>query len=217
MSKVISSTISHNTRALHTLVKLVLKIIIIRSLTCATTGMIESVVALAPTNVQQTKALVLKCCRVRWTHWLLVRRAVVITNTTGIKCRESFADGMVIASNICARVNIFEKKYKITDYDRNLTILLPKLLLEIFLKHEVLKIIHFSEKYYSIRHAGLDVSQRNYKGQYIFLDLHDMCICPKNLSFCFLLLFSTLKLLLLFLHAMEITIKNYLPQLYSPL
>ena len=161
------------------------KIPIIRSLTCTTAGMIESVVTLAPANVQQTKALVLKCCRVGWTHWLLVRRAVVITNTTGIKCRESFADGMVIASNICARVNIFEKKYKITDYDRNLTILFPKLLSEIFLKHEVLKIIHFSEKYYSIRHAGLDLSQKNNKRKYIFLDLHDMCICPKNLSFLF--------------------------------
>ena len=92
---------------------------------------------------------------------------------------------MVIASNICARVNIFEKKYKITDYDRNLTILFPKLLSEIFLKHEVLKIIHFSEKYYSIRQAGLDLSQKNYKRQYIFLDLHDMCIYPKNLSFLF--------------------------------
>ena len=167
------------------LVKVVLKIIIIRSLTCTTAGMIESVVTLAPANVQQTKALVLKCCRVGWTHWLLVRRAVVITNTTGIKCRERFADGMVIASKICARVNIFEKKYKITDYDRNLTILFPKLLSEIFLKHEVLKIIHFSEKYYSIRQAGLDLSQKNYKRQYIFLDLHDMCIYPKNLSFLF--------------------------------
>ena len=72
--------------------------------------MIESVVTLAPANVQQTKALVLKCCRVGWTHWLLVRRAVVITNTTGIKCRESFADGMVIASNVCARVYIFRAK-----------------------------------------------------------------------------------------------------------
>ena len=110
MSKVISRTISHNTRALHTLFKLVLKIIIIRSLTCATTGMIESVVTLAPANVQQTKALVLKCCRVGRTHWLLVRRAVVITNTTGIKCRESFADGMVIASNVCTRVYIFRAK-----------------------------------------------------------------------------------------------------------
>ena len=197
MSKVISSTISHNTRALHALFKEVWESLRKGYLTCTTAGMIESVVTLAPANVQQTKALVLKCCRVGWTHWLLVRRAVVITNTAGIKCRESFADGMVIASNICARVNIFEKKYKITDYDRNLTILLPKLLSEIFLKHEVLKIIHFSEKYYSIRHAGLDVSQRNYKGQYIFLDLHDMCICPKNLSFCFLRRFSTLKLLLI--------------------
>ena len=28
---------------------------------------------------------------------------------------------MVLASNICARVNIFEEKYKITSYDRNLT------------------------------------------------------------------------------------------------
>ena len=72
--------------------------------------MIESVVTLAPANVQQTKALVLKCCRVGRTHWLLVRRAVVITNTTGIKCRESFADGMVIASNVCARVYIFRVK-----------------------------------------------------------------------------------------------------------
>ena len=72
--------------------------------------MIESVVTLAPANVQQTKALVLKCCRVGWTHWLLVRRAVVITNTAGIKCRESFADGMVIASNVCARVYIFRAK-----------------------------------------------------------------------------------------------------------
>ena len=86
------------------------KIPIIRSLTCTTAGMIESVVTLAPANVQQTKALVLKCCRVGWTHWLLVRRAVVITNTTGIKCRESFADGMVIASNVCARVYIFRVK-----------------------------------------------------------------------------------------------------------
>ena len=160
--------------------------------------MIESVVTLAPANVQQTKALVLKCCRVGWTHWLLVRRAVVITNTTGIKCRESFADGMVIAGNICAWVNIFEKKYKITDYDRNLTILFPKLLSEIFLKHEVLKIIHFSEKYYSIRHAGLDLSQKKFKRKCIFLDLHDMCIYPKKTClFCFVLLFSTLKLLLI--------------------
>ena len=110
MSQVISGTISDNNRALHTLVKVVLKIIIIRSLTCTTAGMIESVVTLAPANVQQTKALVLKCCRVGWTHWLLVRRAVVITNTTGIKCRESFADGMVIASNVCARVYIFRAK-----------------------------------------------------------------------------------------------------------
>ena len=86
------------------------KIPIIRSLTCTTAGMIESVVTLAPANVQQTKALVLKCCRVGRTHWLLVRRAVVITNTTGIKCRESFADGMVIASNVCARVYIFRVK-----------------------------------------------------------------------------------------------------------
>ena len=86
------------------------KIPIIRSLTCTTAGMIESVVTLAPANVQQTKALVLKCCRVGRTHWLLVRRAVVITNTTGIKCRESFADGMVIASNVCARVYIFRAK-----------------------------------------------------------------------------------------------------------
>ena len=196
------------------------KIPIIRSLTCTTAGMIESVVTLAPANVQQTKALVLKCCRVGWTHWLLVRRAVVITNTTGIKCRESFADGMVIASNICARVNIFEKKYKITDYDRSLTILFPKLLSEIVLKHEVLKIIHFSEKYYSIRHAGLDLSQKNYKRQYIFLDPHDMCICPKNLSFLFCASFfdfETASYLndFFFLHAMEIT--NYLPQLHSPL
>ena len=76
--------------------------------------MLESVVTLAPANVQQTKALVLKCCRVGWTHWLLVRRAVVITNTTGIKCRESFADGMVIASNVCARVYIFRAKKKKT-------------------------------------------------------------------------------------------------------
>ena len=72
--------------------------------------MIESVVTLAPANVQQTKALVLKCCRVGWTHRLLVRRTVVITNTAGIKCRESFADGMVIASNVCARVYIFRAK-----------------------------------------------------------------------------------------------------------
>ena len=72
--------------------------------------MIESVVTLAPANVQQTKALVLKCCRVGWTHRLLVRRAVVITNTTSIKCRESSADGMVIASNVCARVYIFRAK-----------------------------------------------------------------------------------------------------------
>ena len=92
---------------------------------------------------------------------------------------------MVIAGNICAWVNIFEKKYKITDYDRNLTILFPKLLSEIFLKHEVLKIIHFSEKYYSIRYAGLDLSQKKYKRKRIFLDLHDICIYPKNLSFLF--------------------------------
>ena len=208
MSKLISSTISHKK-----------KIIIIRSLACTATGMIESVVTLAPANVQQTKALVLKCCRVGWTHWLLVRRAVVITNTTGIKCRESFADGMVIAGNICAWVNIFEKKYKITDYDRNLTILFPKLLSEIFLKHEVLKIIHFSEKYYSIRNAGLDLSQKKYKRKRIFLDLHDMCIYPKNLSFLFCASFFDFEtasyLNDFFLHAMEIT--NYLPQLHSPL
>ena len=125
-------------------------------------------VAFTLANVQQTKALVLECCWVGWTDWLLVRRAVVITNTTGIKCRESFADGMVIASNVCARVNIFEKKYKITDYDRSLTIFFPQLLSEIFLKHEVLKITHFSEKYYPIRDAGLDLSQKNYKRQNIF-------------------------------------------------
>ena len=76
--------------------------------------MIESVVTLAPANVQQTKAPVLKSCRVGWTHWLLVRRTVVITNTAGIKCRESFADGMVIASNVCARVYIFRAKKKTT-------------------------------------------------------------------------------------------------------
>ena len=56
--------LSHNTRALYALVKVFLKIIIIRCLTCTTAGMIESVVTLAPANVQQTKALVLKCCRV---------------------------------------------------------------------------------------------------------------------------------------------------------
>ena len=49
---------------------------------------------------------------------------------------------MVLASNICARVNIFEEKYKITSYDRNLTNFFPKLLSEILLKHEVLKIIN---------------------------------------------------------------------------
>ena len=102
------------------LVKVVLKIIIIRSLTCTTAGMIESVVTLAPANVQQTKALVLKCCRVGWTHWLLVRRAVVITNTTRIKCRESFADGMVIASNVCARVYIFRAKKKQQEQNQHL-------------------------------------------------------------------------------------------------
>ena len=72
--------------------------------------MIKRVVTFAFANVQQTKALVLECCRVRWTHGLFVRRAVVITNTTGIKCRESFADGMVIASNVCARVYILRAK-----------------------------------------------------------------------------------------------------------
>ena len=89
--------------------------------TCTAARMIKRVVAFALANVQQTKALVLECCRVGWTHRLLIWRTVVITNTAGIKCRESFADGMVIASNICARVNIFETKYKITSYDRNLT------------------------------------------------------------------------------------------------
>ena len=59
-----SSNISHNTRALRTLVKLVLKSVRKRYLTCTTAGMIESVVTLAPANVQQTKALVLKGCRV---------------------------------------------------------------------------------------------------------------------------------------------------------
>ena len=130
--------------------------------------MIKRVVAFTLANVQQTKALVLECCRVGWTHWLLIGRTVVITNTTGIKCRESFADGMVIASNICAWVNIFGTKYKITSYDRNLTNFFPQLLSEIFRKHEVLKIIHFSEKYHPIRDAGLDLSQKNYERQYIF-------------------------------------------------
>ena len=135
--------------------------------------------------------------------------------------RKLCTDGMVIASNICARVNIFGKKYKITDYDRNLTILFPKLLSEIVLKYEVLKIIHFSEKYYSIRHAGLDLSQKNNKRKYIFLDLHDMCICPKNLSFLFCASFfdfetaSYLDDFFFFWHAMKIT--KYLPQLHSPL
>ena len=130
--------------------------------------MIKRVVPFTLANIQQTKALVLECCRVGGTHRLLIWRTVVITNTAGIKCRESFADGMVIASNICARVNIFGTKYKITSYDRNLTIFFPQLLSEIFLKHEVLKLTHFSEKYYPIRDAGLDLSQKNYKRQYIF-------------------------------------------------
>ena len=107
---IISGNISNKTRALRTLVKVVLKSLRRCSLTCTAAGMIQSVVTFTPANVQQTKALVLKCCRVGWTHWLLVRRAVVITNTTGIKCRESFADGMVIASNVCARVYIFRAK-----------------------------------------------------------------------------------------------------------
>ena len=194
MSKVISSTISHNTRAPHTLVKLVLKSLRKRSLTCTAAGMIESVVTLAPANVQQTKALVLKCCRVGWTHWLLVRRAVVITNTTGIKCRESFADGMVIASNICARVNIFETKYKITSYDRNLTNFFPQLLLEIFLKQKVLKIIHFGEKYYPIRHAGRDLSQKNYKRLHFLRASLHVYMSKKLVLFRFSFLFSVLKI-----------------------
>ena len=130
--------------------------------------MIKRVVAFTLANIQQTKALVLECCRVGGTHRLLIWRTVVITNTAGIKCRESFADGMVIASNICARVNIFGTKYKITSYDRNLTNFFPQLLSEIFRKHKVLKIIHFSEKHHPIRDAGLDLSQKNYKRQYIF-------------------------------------------------
>ena len=147
--------------------------------------MIKRVVTFAFANVQQTKALVLECCRVRWTHRLFVRRAVVITNTTGIKCRESFADGMVIASNVCARVNTFEKKYKNTSYDRNLTNFSSKFLSEIFLKHKGLKIIHFSEKHYSIRHAGLDLSQKNYRGQCInyFLKPSLHVYMSKNLFF----------------------------------
>ena len=150
--------------------------------------MIKRVVTFAFANVQQTKALVLECCRVRWTHRLFVRRAVVITNTTGIKCRESFADSMVLASNICARVNIFEKKYKITSYDRNLTNFSSKLLSEIFLKHKGLKIIHFSEKYYSIRHAGLDLSQKNYRRQCIFKTF-PTCVYVQKLIFLVFIFF----------------------------
>ena len=156
--------------------------------------MIKGVVAFALANVQQTKALVLECCRVGWTHRLLIWRTVVITNTSGIKSRESFADGMVIASNICARVNIFETKYKITSYDRNLTNFFPQLLLEIFLKQKVLKIIHFWEKYYPIRHAGRDLSQKNYKRLHFLRASLHVYMSKKLVLFRFSFLFSVLKI-----------------------
>ena len=101
---------------------------------------------------------------------------------------------MVIASNICARVNIFETKYKITSYDRNLTNFFPQLLLEIFLKQKVLKIIHFWEKYYPIRHAGRDLSQKNYKRlRFLRASLH-VYMSKKLVLFRFSFLFSVLKI-----------------------
>ena len=97
-------------------------------------------------------------------------------------------------NNICARVNIFETKYKITSYDRNLTNFFPQLLLEIFLKQKVLKIIHFWEKYYPIRHAGRDLSQKNYKRLHFLRASLHVYMSKKLVLFRFSFLFSVLKI-----------------------
>ena len=72
--------------------------------------MIERVVASEPAHIQDVITLVLECSRVGRTHGLLVRRAAVLANTTGIKCRERFADGVVITRDVDAWVEILGKE-----------------------------------------------------------------------------------------------------------
>lgn len=82
-------------------------------LTCTTTRMIEGVVVPEPAYIQDKITLIFECSRVGRTHGLLVRRAAVLANTTGIKCGERFADGVVITCDVDARVEIFGKEMRI--------------------------------------------------------------------------------------------------------
>ena len=79
-------------------------------LTCTTSWMIQGVVTSTFASVEVKEALVFECARIGRTNRLLVRRTIVITLATGIKCAERFANGMVFTGNINARVKILQRK-----------------------------------------------------------------------------------------------------------
>ena len=156
--------------------------------------MIKRVVAFAFANVQQTEALVFECCRVGWTHRLLVRWAVVITNTTGIKCGESFADSMVFASNVCAGIDFFKTKYKITSYEQKFTIYQTS-------SWDVVGLLFSEDSYFEAYKGQTCFSHNRFLNTTFFLQLYCMSAHhpppPKKNN--------------------ETNILTYLPQLHSPL